>query len=801
MLKNYFKIAVRLLKKRKGFAIINIISLALGLSGGIFMLVFALDEFSFDKFHKNGERIFRVNTIFIDLKTGREGYNYTNGWPIGKILKEEFPEVEEVVYTIDWPKLDIKVGEENLNPRMAYVSPEFFEVFSFEQVKGLPYEALSKPYHAVITEDMEMRMFKGKDGLGKEFFLADTIPAIVGAVVKNAPKNSHIQFEVLLSQATFEKLNGLDDYMKGWSNISMGNYVMLKEGVDLELFKQKAEMIYMDHVGEMMRSWGSEAKLFFEPLTDVYLKSKSGNGLGSLGSLDRLNMVFGICIFTILLACINFINLTTARSVDRFKEIGLRKVVGSSKGSLMGQFITESFVLTLIGLFFSILLISLLLPTFNDLVNKAYTLDILLKPNIIIAMIMLVVVITLLSGYYPSLYLASLQPLKVLKGKSGKESAGMNLRKVLVVFQFFISVSLALGTIIVLRQLDFMQQKELGFAKEEILVINALKIPKNNIESLKNELINIPGINKVSYSNGLPGRPGWIGQIAYLEGNDKDNPVSLEYLSVDQDYLETMDLQLVAGRFFDQERESDKTESLVLNEKAVQQFGWDNPEEAIGKKIVSPSTTPQGTVIGVVKDYHQLGLQNAIHGIAMDWEPKFSGWLSLRFEPSKTEGILNDLQHKWLNDFSGRNLDYFFLNDDFERLYQNELRVSKMLRLFSGLTFLISLIGLTGLVSFLIETKAKEMSIRKVLGAGVNQIVFALSKEFMILVCLASVIAIPAVWYFGKNWLNNFAYRTEISLSSILGVVVIAIVITMLLVGFQALRAASMNTMNGLKSE
>ncbi|MBW3466559.1 ABC transporter permease [Arthrospiribacter ruber] len=801
MFKNYFKIAIRNLVKRKGFTLINMVSLALGLTGGIFMLIYTLDEFSFDNFHHYGERIYRVNTVFVDSKTGNESYNSTNAWPVGKILESDFPEVENVVYTITWPKLDVKADEETLSPRMAYVTESFFDVFSFEQLKGSPSSALSQPYQAVITETMESRMFKGKDGLGQEFFLADSIAVKVGAVVKDAPENSHIQFEVLLSQSTFERLVGLEDYMTGWGNINMTNYLMLREGTDAESFKEKARSVYMDHVGDMMRSWGSEAFLKFEPMKDIYLRSQAGNSLGSLGSIERVYMVLGICLFTILLACINFINLSTARSVDRFKEVGLRKVVGSSRSALIIQFMTEAFLLTALGLFIALLLASLVMPVFNELVNKTYSLENLLTVEIALGLFVLILMISLLAGYYPSVYLSGLQPVKILKGKFSPGSTGVSLRKSLVVFQFFISVSLALGTLVVLNQLDYMQEKELGFAKDEILVVNASKIPKNRIESLKNEMVNIAGIQGVTYSNGIPGRPGWIGQIAYPEGRETENPVSVEYLSVDEDYMNTMDLQIVSGRFFDPERETDRLEGLVLNERAVKLFGWDTPEEALGQKIVSPSTTPQGTVIGVVKDYHQLGLQNSIHGIALDWAPDYSYWLSLRFDPAQTANIIANLQGKWASDFAGADFKYFFLNEDFERLYQAELRMAKMFRLFAGLTLLVSLIGLLGLVSFMIQSRSKEMSIRKVLGAGVPQIVYTLSKEFILLVIIASVLALPVAWFFGKEWLQNFAYRSNINFVNFFVVITGSILITFAVVGLQALKAAFGNTVSGLRSE
>jgi putative ABC transport system permease protein len=802
MFKNYFKIALRNLQKRKAFSIINILSLALGLTGGIFMLVYALDEFSFDKFHERADRIYRVNTVFVDLKSGSEAYNSDNGWPVGQILEAEFPEVEKVAYTIGWPRWDVTIDQENHSPRMFYTSKEFFEIFSFEVAKGDVSSALEKPYFAVITEEFEAKLFKGGDGVNKEFFIGDSIPVTVGAVIKNVPHNSHIQFDLLLSQATFDAYREVTDYTEyGWSNINMGNYLLLREGVDQEAFKSKAKTVYMDKVGDMMRSWGSEAFLYFEPMADIYLKSRSGNRFGPLGSIDRVYMVLGVCLFTILLACINFINLSTARSVDRYKEVGLRKVVGSSRIALITQFMTEAFVLTVLGLLIAIFLASTMMPVFNELVNKTYTLESLWKPEIIMGITALLLLISLMAGYYPSLHLSGLQPIKILKGKFTPGSTGLNLRKALVVFQFFISVSLALGTLVVLNQLDFMQQKELGFAKDEILVINASKLSKNRIESLKNELGSISGIQSVTYSNGIPGRPGWIGQIAYPEGREAENPVSVEYLAVDEDYLNTLELDLVAGRFFDPERETDRVDGLVLNERAVRQFGWDSPEEALGQKIVSPSTTPQGTVIGVVRDYHQLGLQRAIHGIAMDWAPDFSYWLSLRFEPGQTTAILETLNQKWLDDFTGMDFKYFFLNEDFERLYQAELRMSKMFRLFAGLTLLISLIGLLGLVSFMVESRSKEMSIRKVLGAGVPQIVYSLSKEFMLLVVIAAVLAVPVAWYFGKEWLQNFAYRAPVDWGNFLIVILMALLVTLTVVGLQALRAAYRNTVNGLRSE
>jgi putative ABC transport system permease protein len=461
----------------------------------------------------------------------------------------------------------------------------------------------------------------------------------------------------------------------------------------------------------------------------------------------------------------------------------------------------EAFVLTLLAFFLALFLSELMMPLFNELLNKNYSLGVLLQPEVLAGVILLLLVIAFLAGYYPALNLSAMEPIKVLKGRFISGKSGVQLRKILVVFQFFISISLVLGTFIVLDQLEYMQRKELGFAKDEILVLNASKAPQTQIESFKNEIRNISGVREVSYSNGMPGRPGWIGQIASPEEREEENPVSVEYLAVDENYVRTLGLEVVAGRDFDPNRQTDLKEGLVLNEKAVSMFGWNSPEEALGKRIVSPSGTPAGVVIGVVRDYHQLGLQQQIHGIAMDVAPEYSHMLMVRFQPGQTSGVMEQVNRKWVSSFPTLEYNYFFLNEDFERLYQSEQRLSKMFTLFAALTLLISIIGLLGLVSYMIESRSKELGIRKVLGAGTGQIVGLLSKEFVLLIAFAACIAIPAVWYFGQTWLENFAYRTPIKPVSFATAVLIAFAITFLTVSLQALKAARANTVATLKSE
>lgn len=797
---SYIKVAIRNLRKRKGFALINIFGLALGIAGGIFMLVFVIDELSFDRFHGNRDRIYRVNSLFRDIKTGEEGNNSTNAWPVGKVLEADFPEVEKVVYIANWPQMDLYQDNQRFDHRMLFANKEMLEVFSFGMKKGNPETALQEPYQVVLSEELAEKFFPGKDALNQELMLEDSIPLRVSGVVANVPQNSHIQFDFLVSFATLEALTQMQ-YEDGWGNFNLHNYVLLREGSDAAAFSEKTKNLYMDRMGEMYKSWGNEVQLLFEPLAEVYLKSEGGNGLGNVGSMDRLWLVMGICGFAILLACINFINLSTARSMDRAKEIGLRKVVGSSRNGLIFQFLAEAFVLTLLAFLLALLLANVLMPLFNELLNKNYSLRSLGSIEVIIGLLGLLALVTFLAGYYPAITLSAMQPIKVLKGKFTASASGLQLRRGLVVLQFFISVSLLMGTVVVLDQLDFMQKKNLGFEKDRILVLNTNRIEGSKVATLKQELLQLSAVQEVSYSNGVPGRPGWIGQIAYPEGREKENPTSVEYLAVDEDYVKTLGLELIAGRDFDPNRITDLEEGLILNEKAVALFGWSSPEEALGKRIVSPSTTPQGIVIGVVKDYHQLGVQQHIHGIAMDVAPQFSYRVLVKFDPAQSIGLLEQIEGKWESLFGKEDFQYFFLNEDFDRLYQSEVRLSKMFNLFATATLLISIVGLLGLVSYMIRTRDKELGIRKILGAGGGQIVTLLSKDFMVLVLLAAMLAMPTVAYLSSKWLAGFAYQTKLPFGTLSLVVVGTVCFTLLLVAVQAIKAYYSNTMHALKSE
>jgi putative ABC transport system permease protein len=810
MIINYFKITLRTLVRQKSFAAINLIGLALGLSSGILILIYVLDEISFDKFHSKADRILRVGTDMVDIKSGSpNGKIEANGWPIGKLLEKDFPEVEKVVYLANASNLQINHEGKRFDERLFYAGDAFFSIFDFPLLKGAPGSALSKPYSIVLTESAEKKYFGDQDALGKTITLADTVLFQVTGVMKDIPRQSHMQFSMLLSFATYETRNPSFSYDDGWGNLNVRNYVLLKEGVDRDGLISKAANLYMDYVKDEMKQWGMFMYVRFEGLNDIYLNTKRGNGMGPVGSMDRLYIVSGIAIFVILLACINFINLATARSVHRAKEVGLRKAVGSSRKSLINQFLCESFFLTLLSLIVAIALLGVALPFFNQLLNKDYDLSWLTDFRVVTGIILLALLISFLSGYYPALVISSLKPSEVLKGKLTTSQRGIQLRRFLVIFQFSISTGLIICTFTVLSQLDFMLNRDLGFDGRQILVLDADRVTdrggsgSSSASTLpfKTELQSLTSVEAVTFTNAVPGRPGWMGQWAFAEERPNEGSIGMEYMAIDEDYLKTLGLTLIAGKNFDVKSPADIADGLIINETAAIKLGWGSAENAIGKKINSPSKHPAGTVIGVVKDYHELGLQQLIYPMAMDYNPARSRYFAVQFKTTGTADFLNDLQALWKKHYNGYDFKYFFLDENFARQYQAEQRLANLFTAFSIITIVVAMMGLVGLISFMVTARTKEIGIRKVLGASVVSITQLLSKEFLKLVFIAIILATPLTWYLMNNWLEKFAYRTTTNVTLFLVAGVITLGIALFTISFQAIKAALSNPVDSLRNE
>jgi putative ABC transport system permease protein len=552
----------------------------------------------------------------------------------------------------------------------------------------------------------------------------------------------------------------------------------------------------------MLKDWGVKAAVTCDGLNDIYLRSETGNGMGPKGSIDRIYLLAGIAAFVILLACINFINMATARSVFRAREVGLRKVVGSSRGSLIGQFLSEAGLLTFFALILGVVMVMIGLPLFNELLGKNYVLSNLTQGTIVTGMVLLLLAITVLAGYYPSWVMSGLRPSQVLTGKMQTSRRGVGLRRFLVIFQFFISISLVTGTLVVIDQIGYMQNKDLGFNKEQLVVINSVRVnleDQSPKEALRNEIANLAMVSGVTRAQQVPGIHGWQGQVAYPEGKAGEDAVSVEYMGADENYVDVMGLEVIAGRSFSKDHPDELKNGLVLNETAVAAFGWASPQEALGKEITSPSGHPAGKVIGVIRDYHHEGLQQKIAPITLDYNP---GYLfAIRYQAADTKALISELEKMWTRSFPGYEFNYFFLDDQFEKQYQSEERLARVLGLFSIITVIVAVIGIIGLVSFLIVSKTREIGIRKVMGASVLSISGLLSKEFVALVAVAGLVATPLTWYLAAQWLERFAFRTELNPVLFLTGVGVAVIVSLLAVSAQTIRAAMADPVDSLRYE
>lgn len=789
------KLAFRNLLKFKVHSTINLIGLSLGLAVGGLILLYVLDELSFDNFHTKGDRIYKVVTASPD------GGMETNAHPIGYQLRKNYPEVEAVLYTrAASSSFKLNHKGKRYEHKVFYAGEEFFDIFSFPLKSGDPKTALKAPYSIVITQSIEDTYFDGS-ALGQTVTLRDSVDFKVTGVVEDLPTNSHIQFDILMSFSTFPDFRYFS-YSEGWGNFDVRNYILLKEGVNPADFQTKITNLYNENIGDWLEEMGIEINTQLIPLKDIYLGETFWNGFGPNGSMKKVKTMYIIAIFLILLAAINYINLSTARSAYRSKEVALKKIVGSSKSAIITQFMAESFLLTLIAFGVAIILILSILPFFNDLMLKNYTFESFIDGTFALSIAGLILLVSWLSGYYPALVISNLKPLHALHGKLQKTHNGLSLRKMLITFQFFISSSLVLATILVINQISFMRNQDVGFDKEQLLVVDASSTQNSSgRQVLKTQLEQLPGVNAVSYTNALPGRPGWQGQWAY-PGKQEGEQVDTEYMAIDEHYLTTLGLTLLAGTNFDKSKVAELNDGLIINETCALEMGWNGPEDAIGKRIVSPSGTPEGTVIGVVKDYHGLGLQDRIWAKAMDYSSsQYGRYYAIRYDAKQTYDLLKAIQKKWDQTYSSYPLEYFFLDEDFDRQYKEENQLAQVLSIFSIIVIIVSAIGLLGLISFVALSRTKEVGIRKTMGAGIGQIIVILSKEFIYLVLLGNILAIPLIWYFGNDWLNDFAYHTSINPIIFIVTMFITALIAFLTVSIQTYKTAKMNPVSALRYE
>ena len=792
MIKNYLKIALRNLIKHKAFSLINISGLAIGMACCLLIIIFVQDELRYDRFHDKSDRIYRMTSEWNQRGVIANYPLIFSGVP--PILQNEFSEVQNFV-RFD-PRLNVLIssGDKKFyEERLFYTDASVFEVFTFPLLKGDPKTALKEPYSIVLTENMAEKYFSGEDPMGQTLSIDNEHDYRIMGILKEIPRNSHIKFDFLASMATLEAQDSRYGKLWAWNCYT---YLLLPEGYSYLDLERKFPDFIRRHRGEK----AVEAYTFsLQPLTSIHLHSHLGSEIEPNGDIRYVYIFSAIAFFILLIACINFMNLSTARSANRAKEVGVRKVLGADRIRLTKQFLGESLFLSLMALPVAVALVELFLPAFNALTGKDLRIDYFGNSVVFIGLIGILLIVGILSGSYPAFFLSTFRPAEVLKGKLKAGSGSTLFRKVLVVVQFSISIVLIAGTIIIFNQLDFIRNKKLGFDKEQVVVLPVSRSGiGQNFEAFKTELLQNPSVESVCGSTSLPSLLP-TRSVFIPEGVEEGERLTLRNVLVDYDFIKTFGMEIIEGRDFSRDFATDTKEAFIVNEAAVKEFGWDS---ALGKRLIDLEG-PRGLVIGMVKDFHFRSKHQKIEPLILSLLPssRFVYFVSVKIRSSNISETLAFLKRKW-NSFSpGWPFEYFFLDDNFNRLYKSEDRLRQVFLTFTFLAIFIACLGLFGLAAFTAEQRTKEIGIRKVLGASVPGVVLLLSKEFIKWVLAANVIAWPVAYFAMGRWLENFAYRISLGWGVFVAAAGLTLGIALFTVGFQAAKAALANPSDALRYE
>ena len=800
MLKNYLKIALRNIKKQKGYAFINLSGLAIGMAACLLILLWVHNEMSFDTYHENADNIYR---LVIDANVGAPMRAPVSMPPAGPAIVAEYPEALQYARLTRPQRSSVIVGDkEYFEENVGDADNSIFEIFSFPFLEGNPKTALQTAYTAVISEDIAKKYFGDDDPIGQMInFGGDEEFAITG-VVENVPANSHFTFDILRSMETRYAENR--PMMENWMYVSIYQYLLLAEIADYKTLEGKLPALVDKNLGFILKSIGGTLALELQPLKRIHLHSDFMGDIGAQGSIMYVYLFSGIALFVLMIACINFINLSTARAATRAQEVGMRKTLGAVRHRLVGQFLGESVVYSLISLVLAVVLILLAIPWFNAVVGRSLSLNIFQVPWLIPGFVGLALLVGIAAGSYPAFVLSSFQPVRVLRGKQKVGTRNIHFRRILVITQFAISIVLIIGTMIIYKQLDYMKSKELGFQKEHVVVLPGMSdVMEQSYQAFRNEFKNIPGVIAVGASSMVPGR-GIAKSIFRPEGFAEDESQPMDILFIDPDYISTMGIVIAEGRNFSEDLVTDQSESVMINETAAKRFGWDQP---IGKQfILSSEQSGQSgetrmNVVGVIKDYHSISLKEKIDAMILFYDPSNYANFSIRIAPTDIPNTLDLLKKKWKELMPRRPFDYLFLDDEFDSLYRAEERMGNLTLRFSLLAIFIGCLGLFGMASYTTEQRTKEIGIRKILGASAGVIVRMLSREYIVLVTIGNLIAWPTAYFMMKSWLNNFAYRTSLALWIFIAAGLLSLIVALLTVSYQSLKAAFSNPVDSLRYE
>ncbi len=794
MIRNYLKIAWRNLRRDKFYSFINILGLTIGITCGLLLLLYVTDELSYDRYHEKAAQIHRVVAYIQEP-------DKVNKWvgtqpPIAKTLKAQYPSVENYVRFFPNGTTTFRRGEQRFAEEDVYSADStVFDIFTYKFVAGDPKTALDAPGSVVLTRKLTQKFFGTTEALGQTLRTDDTTSYQVTGIIEDVPKNSHFRFNALLS------LNSQQQQADGWGGFYVTSYVQLAKGTDPKTLEAKSPELYDQYMASIFKRMGINVAYRLQPIESIHLHSKyEGEANGDIGYVYTFSAV---AFFMLLLASINYMNLATARSARRAKEVGLRKVMGSVRSALIGQFLSESVLMTTLALLASVMLVGLLLPFFNTVSGKEIELTQLLRPQFLLIALCIVVFTGFVSGSYPAFYLSSFAPASVLKG-AFKGRGGSFFRKALVVTQFSVSLVMLICTWIVFQQLNFMQNQDMGYDRDQVLTINYRdNQPRGRYEAFRRSLLNNPNIKKVATAGAPVSNIG--GRVILgVESNTGMKDMAFKPTAIDHDYLTTMGMELVTGRDFSEKILSDTINSVLVNEAAVKRMGWKEP---LGKKILlgglpqdGQDAPPTAQVVGVVKDFHQQSLYNPIEPLVMFYRPALPV-THIKIAGKEVEKTLAFIRQEWNATYPDKVFEYSFLDQDFESAYHNDVLRGQIFTTFSILTILIACLGLFGLATFTTEQRVKEIGVRKVLGASVSSVVVLLSRDFTKLVLFSFPIAIPIAYFSMRQWLQSFPYKTDIHVWVFVAACVLTLLICWATVIYQSVKAALTNPVKSLRSE
>lgn len=810
MLKNYFKIAFRNMMKYKFISFINLFGLTVGLTCCLLILAYILNELSFDRFNEKSSRIYRVTRSFYSSDGVENLHLSAVAPPFGPLLQHEYPDIQNMTRLLNNGTTALKYDEKLFNEKNAWFADEnFFSFFPVGVTSGNPQTCLRDPYTIMLSDEIAKKYFGNENPVNKLIRVDNQADCKVTGTFKSFPRNSHIHAEILLSFSTLNDSNvyGKKNLETNWGNNAFytylqfpKNYPVAKVEAQFPAFLDK----YVHFPGEPPGTKASKnTRIYLQKLTDIHLRSHLDDEAEPNGDIKRVYIFSAIAIFILLIACINYMNLSTARSALRAREIGVRKVVGARRKEIIIQFLSESVFITILALIFAVVLTWLILPLVSSFAHQDFSIRNLLQTPVIISILLLPIIVGSVSGIYPALFMSSFKPTLVLKGALKIGKGNISFRQILVVAQFAISIILIISTVIVFQQLRYMQNASLGYDKEHIVTMPHIGALNKSYESFRAELLRNPNIKNVGRSSRIPTGRLLDDLGAKIMQGDSLKPITtdLKFISTDYDFIPTYGISMDAGRNFSRDYSMD-TSNFIINNTAVQSLGWKNPQNAIGKDIIYGGV--QGKIIGVMHDFHFESMHQKIIPLLCLLPSSNNGGygrMSIKINGKNISSTINYIESVWKKYVPETPFQYTFLDENFAKMYASEEQQGSIFTAFAFIAIFIACLGLFGLSAFAITQRIKEIGIRKVLGASVSQIVSMISKDFLKLVIIAALIAFPIAWYAMHNWLEDFAYRINIAWWVFLTAGIMATLVALITISFQAIKAALSNPAKSLRTE